>query len=48
MFYQQPILKKKDAMKIIGYIHDEMKKDGKEAEYDKILLKHFSKDVHMF
>jgi tetratricopeptide (TPR) repeat protein len=35
---------KKDAMYIIGYIHDEMKKEGKEAEYDKILLKHFSKD----
>ena len=33
---------KNDAMKIMEYIHDEMKKDGNEAEYDKILLKHFS------
>jgi tetratricopeptide (TPR) repeat protein len=36
---------KKDAMEIIGYIHDEMKKEGKESAYDKILLKHFSKDT---
>jgi tetratricopeptide (TPR) repeat protein len=44
LYTEANLPEKNDAMKIIGYIHDEMKRDGKEAEYDKILLKHFSKD----